>query len=174
MRGKESVIATFGDVDRAREAALALEREGIEGSSVMLETPDGDRVSPEERDTRREDKALSSDVGSRVGIGAVIGTIAGGVLGLVLGLLAFGGAGVWASTIGAAIAGGALGGVIGGVSGLGTSGAWQRTYSGISEDGIVVGVEHSDRHIIDKAERALRDLEPARLDRYDAAGQRIG
>lgn len=69
MSGEHRLVATFGDVDRARDAILAL------------------------------------------------------------GLLAFSGAGVWASAIGGGTAGGAVGGVIGGVSGLGTSGAWQRTYA---------------------------------------------
>lgn len=162
---QEEVIATFGDVESAREAALALEREGIEGSSVSVESTARDRPSTQEQDTREQDRELSGDVGTRVAFAALIGTIAGALLGLALGLLAFPGAGVWASTIGGGVAGGAVGGVIGGVSGIGTSGAWQRTYSGIRENGVVVGVSHSDREVLDKAERALRELEPDQLER---------
>ncbi|HEX6262710.1 MAG TPA: hypothetical protein VF097_07675 [Actinomycetota bacterium] len=163
----QKLVATFSDQERARRAALALERRGIEGSSVSLESAGREGPPVEAGDTRAGDRRLSRDVGARVGVGAVIGTIAGGILGLALGLLAFPGAGVWASTIGAAIAGGAVGGIIGGVSGLGTGGAWQRTYAEIREERVVVGVTHSDPDILDRAEQALRELEPDRLERLD-------
>lgn len=169
----EKLIATFGDVESAREAALALEREGIEGSSVSLESSAGEQPPTESADTRGRDRQLSGDVGTRVGLGALIGTVAGAVLGLGLGLLAFPGAGVWASAIGGGVAGGAVGGVIAGVSGIGTSGAWQRTYAEVREDRVVVGVRHDDPEVVDKAERALRELEPDAVERYDARGGRI-
>lgn len=163
----QKLIAMFDDVESAREAALALEREGIEGSSVSLETRQGDRRPIEASDTRRQDRQLSGDVGTRVGVGALIGTVGGAIVGLVLGLLAFPGAGVWASTIGAAVAGGAVGGVVGGVSGIGTGGAWQRSYAEARQDTVLVGVAHSDPQILDRAERALRQLEPRRIERRD-------
>lgn len=36
-----------------------------------------------------------------------------------------------------------------------------------------MSVEHTDREIIDEAERALRELEPRRVERYDPEGRRI-
>ncbi|HEX6262692.1 MAG TPA: hypothetical protein VF097_07585 [Actinomycetota bacterium] len=167
----QKLIATFAGRESARRAALALERRGIEGSSISLEGAARDSVPIEAGDTRGGDRRLSGDVGARVGVGALIGTVVGGILGLALGLLAFPGAGVWASTIGAAVAGGAVGGIVGGVSGLGTGGAWQRTYAEIREGRVVVSVAHSDPDVVDKAEQTLRELEPDRLERLDD-GQR--
>lgn len=123
MSREHRLIATFDDVERARRAILTLEREGIEGSRVALESGATDRPPAETSDTRGRDRQLGRDVGTRVAIGAALGTAAGAGLGLLVGLLLFSGAAVWAWTIGAGIAGGAVGGVIAGVSGLGTSGA---------------------------------------------------
>jgi hypothetical protein len=173
MSGQHRLIATFDEMARAREAILALERVGIEGSNVTLGSADRGRPPVEPTDTRGRDRRLGGDVGHRVGLGALLGTVAGAILGLAVGLLAFSGAGVWASTIGAGIAGGAAGGVLGGVSGLGTSGAWQRTYAEVPEDHVVVGVHHTDREIVDDAEHTLREHGPDELERYDPEGWRI-
>lgn len=173
MSQEHRLVARFDEMERAREAILALEREGIEGSNVTLEGPERERPPAETTDTRGRDRQLGGDVGKRVALAALIGTVVGAVLGLALGLVAFSGAGVWASAIGGGIAGGAVGGVLGGVSGLGTSGAWQRTYAGVREDGVVVGVRHADREIVDAAERTIREHGPEAVERYDAGGGRV-
>lgn len=173
MSGEHRLVATFREVKRARDAILALERAGIEGSNVTLESGERDRPPVETTDTRGQDRQLAGDVGKRVAVAALLGTVAGALLGLALGLLVFSGSGVWASAIGGGIAGGAVGGVIGGVSGLGTSGAWQRAYAEVREDSVVVAVRHTDPGIVDAAERTLRQHEPGGLERYDSEGHRV-
>lgn len=178
-----NVLATFDDMDRAREAILELERGGLEGSGISLLARDGDTREPTEAtpDTREDDRDLGGDVGKRVGSGAAIGTAAGGATGFFAGLAAFAipgvgpviGAGVWASTLAGAAGGGAVGGVVAGVSGVGTSDAWRETYASIEEDRVVVGYHAEDPSEVDRAEKHLRQEEPLDLARYDARGDRV-
>jgi len=74
MSGQHRLIATFDEMERAREAILALERVGIEGSNVTLESADRDRPPVEATDTRGRDRQLGGDVGNRVSAPAARGS----------------------------------------------------------------------------------------------------
>lgn len=179
---EHNALATFEDIDRARESILALEREGLEGSDVsLLSRHDGPEGPDESADTREEDRQLGGDVGKRVATGAAVGTAAGGLAGFLVGLAAFSipgvgpviGAGVWASLVGGAVGGGAVGGIVAGVSGIGTSEAWQTTYAALEENRVVVGYHDDDPEGVERAEKVLREQEPLSVERFDARGARV-
>lgn len=174
-----NLLATYPDMDRAREAISALEVHGTEGDDISLLAPDPDADGePDTEDlTRSRDAGMVRQVGGRTGAGAVLGT-ATGVLGtaVVLAIPGVGpvvGAGFWAVMAGSGAAGGALGGIFGAESALRNSEVWEQTFETVREGEVLVGVHSEDRSVVERAGGVLEDTEPGRLEWFDDRGKRV-
>lgn len=108
------VIATYRDLDHARQAMTALERGGVGSDAISVEGEQVARAATE-RDTSARDDRVTTQVGSRAIVGGVIGVLVGVLIGTGAGWLLFGSfAPILATTIAGGIAGGAVGGFLGG------------------------------------------------------------
>lgn len=156
------MVATYADMDRAREAMAALERGGVGSDAISLQGTAPARAARED-DTSERDLRVTTHVGSRAILGLVIGTGAGALLGLVIAAVATGGftsLWVWGSAIAAGIGGGALGLALGGYSTPAVTEDWELTYEREPGDGVRVEVISEDREELDRAAEILRQKEP--------------
>jgi hypothetical protein len=160
MTGTEraSVVATYADMEQAREAMAALERSGVGSDAISLQGSAPAKAAGEE-DTSERDLRVTTHVGSRAILGLVIGTAAGGVLGLVIAAVAAGGFGsvwVWGATIAGGIGGGALGLALGGYSTPAVTEDWELTHEH-EPGGVRVEVSSEDRGELERAAKVLRE-----------------
>ena len=117
----DNVVATFGDLDRANQAARALSRSGVEADRISILGREVEQAASDP-DTRLRDMEVSGEVAKKAGAGGAAGT----ALGVVAGAAAFVipgigpvlGSGIWAGVLTGGIAGGVIGGMVGGISAL--------------------------------------------------------
>jgi hypothetical protein len=111
------VVASFPDMQSARQAMLALEQSGIDGANISLGGPAAHRAAldtdPTERDARLARNWLRWSIA-----GGAAGLVVGAIIGALLGLLVFGagGAAVWYCALGGAGVGLAIGGLVAPIS----------------------------------------------------------
>lgn len=150
-----NVVVAFDDSKDAREALLALERAGIDGSrlSYLGIEPSADQTIDER--TAEIDSAELSFVGRGTAKGGSIGTVGGAAIGgalmLVPGIGTVVGAGVLGAALGGGFFGGVLGGIWGGFSRMGASQAWDDVFHNIEEGLVLVGVHTDDPEEIRRA-----------------------
>jgi uncharacterized membrane protein YeaQ/YmgE (transglycosylase-associated protein family) len=76
-----TVTATFTDADAARQAALELERHGVEANNIKVETA---TAPPTNRDVGVADVEMTADVAGRYAIGGVIGAVVGAAVAIAV------------------------------------------------------------------------------------------
>lgn len=190
---KHNVIASFDEMDAAKQAIDSLNEAGIKPDAIsFLARGTEERLSPEERRTeeeaahgataaippeemRSEDADSAADVAKSIAAGSVLGSTAGAVAGFIAGAIAFGipgvgpavGSAVWAATVGGAVAGATGGGVVGGF--------WKMRYRDeFTEGRVLVGVHADDEDTVTKGEATLKGHSPRAIDRFDESGQLLG
>jgi hypothetical protein len=179
-----NVVATYDDGEGARDAIVALEREGIEAhniSALALDVPDAVEPGRESAQvtTMDKDAELLSDVGSDVGKGAAIGAVAGalGSTAVALAIPGLGaalGAGILAVTAGGAVAGTGVGGFAGAVATSPAShAAWEQALIDLKDGRVVVGVHTDDRELFDTACSVLSDSGAVSVRQLDADGNPV-
>lgn len=176
-----NVFATYDDPEKAKEAIVALERAGIDGTHISaLALDDPDSTEPGDESTMgatvRQDSEVLSEVGSDVGRGAAIGAVAGALGGTAIAIAIPGvgaalGAGILAVTAGGAVAGTGVGGFAGAVSGTPASPGWEQALLDLDEGRIVVGVHNDDRAVFDSAADVLGDSGAMSVRSIDADGE---
>ena len=173
-----NVVATFPDMDAAREALDALGRAGIaaEDISVLGQSVDEARSDP---DTRLRDLDATADIAKRAGAGAA----AGGALGALAGAAAFVipgvgpvvGMGLLAAAAAGTAAGASVGGMVGGVAGLSLEDDWDLTFHEDLRAGrVLVAVHAADKADVDKAAEVLGDEKSDQLQWLDSEGRKLG
>ena len=110
--GTHNLIATYPNLEAARQAMGAIERAGVEATNISLlgrQVAEADAESVV--DTNTADKRVSQDIGKGVVTGAAVGGAAGGLAGFLAGAAAFAipgigpvvGTGIWVATVGCVI-----------------------------------------------------------------------
>ncbi len=178
-----NIVATYQDLEQAREAILAVQRAGINADDISVlgrQIEEARDVS--ERDASASETGVMADVTKAAVKGTAAGVAAGGALGFLAGALAFGipgigpvlGTGIWAATIGGATLGGGVGAHLGGVAALSESEEWTLTYQDELRSGhVLVAVHAEERGAHDRAVEALRKNDPVNLEEFDEQGQRL-
>ncbi|MFN8556955.1 MAG: hypothetical protein U0531_06250 [Dehalococcoidia bacterium] len=175
-----NVVATFPDLEAARDAITALERAGVDGNRISLLGRQAQEAKTDP-DTSGRDARVSADVAKAGALGTAAGTVGGGLVGLLAGAAAFGipgigpvvGIGIWAATAGGAGVGAAIGGLVAGTAALNQSDSNELTYHEPLRAGhALVAVHADDEGTLAQAEQRLRDQGPLRLDHVDANGRR--
>ncbi len=173
----QNIVATFGDLDRANDAALALSRAGIEANRISLLGREHEEAASDP-DTRLRDMEATGEVAKKAGTAG----LAGGALGALVGAAAFIipgvgpviGSGIWAGVLAGGIAGGAVGGMVGGVGALSME-EFDLKYQHVLRDGkAMVAVAVDDDAAADDVRRHFEKEEPEDIHVIDGSGQRIG
>jgi hypothetical protein len=177
-----NLIATYPNLEAARQAMGALERAGIEATHISLLGRSAEEAAAESVvDTNIADKRVSRDVSKGTVTGAAVGGAAGGLAGFLAGAAAFAipgvgpvvGTGIWVATFGGALFGSGVGGVIGGISRINMSDDWDLTYQNALREGkVLLAVHTDDRTELDRARMALAGTSPLDLREFPGAGQR--
>jgi hypothetical protein len=154
-----TVTATFADPDAARQAALELERHGVEANNIKVET---DTARPSNRNVGAADVEMTKQIGTRYAVGGIIGALVGAAvavgvvlivqpeqLALALVIAALGGAapGFW------------LGGFWGGGSKLPVDTESYDTYRP-DATGATLVVAVADLNAADEVRSMVEDLDP--------------
>jgi hypothetical protein len=173
----ENVVATFGDLDKANDAALALSRAGIEADRVSILGREQEQAASDP-DTRLRDLEATGEVAKRAGAGggagAAIGMAAGAAAFIIPGIGPIIGSGIWAGLLAGGIAGGVVGGMVGGISGLSLE-EFDLKYQSVLRDGkAMVAVAVDDDEAAQEARELLEKEGPDDLHMIDATGQRVG
>jgi outer membrane lipoprotein SlyB len=159
------VIATYRNMDAAREAMAALERGGVGSDAISLE---GRRVARAavETDTSRRDRHVAAQVGSRVLAIGIVGAVVGAVIGGLVGWVAFGTFGpILGSAVAGAVAGGVVGGAIGGYGTPAETEEWELTHQDELDGPVRIRVRSDDHGELDRAAQALAAKHPMDLKR---------
>lgn len=180
--GRHNVVASFRDMEQARQALLAVQRGGIDEGKIRLHgQARTDAVA--ETDPRERDAGVTKDIGKTALLGILGGLVIGGVAGFVGGAFAYGvpgvsadpvGNGIWVATIGMAGVGAATGGLVSSVAKLGQGDTFERTYQQSTTAGEVLLGVHSDS--VDDITKAITILEtngPMRVQQFDNRGRRV-
>lgn len=174
---EHNVVATFPDMEAARNAVEALTRAGIPNEDISLL---GRQVEEERHDpdTRIRDLEATTEVAKRAGAGVA----AGGVLGGLAGLAAFAipgvgpvvGSGILAAVVGGSVAGASVGGMVGGVAGVSLEEDWDLTFhDSIRAGRVLVAVHAAAKDDVDTAAKVLEGEHPDRLDWLGADGKKL-
>jgi hypothetical protein len=161
MARERSILASFADFDRAREAMATLERKGVGSDAISLRGTSA-RVAAEDPDTSQRDLRVARHVGSRAVLGLVMGAAIGGLIALLVGAVIAGGFGrgwVWGVALAGAVAGGAVGFVLGGYSTPAVSEDWELTHEPEPGGKVTVEVRSADPEELERAAKLLRDGE---------------
>lgn len=167
------VSAVYPTMQQAKRGVEALEESGVEGSDIELRGQAA-RAATTTGDTEQRDTAFLRQAGRNAARGIVSGGLVGAVFGLVIGVIGFSdrmGA-LAALVIGGLVAGAGLGLLVFSLATQKQSQAWEATLEDV--DGpVVVGVRTTDADELETAAKALAGTEPERLERFDAAGNRM-
>jgi hypothetical protein len=149
-----NAIATFDTSEEAREAILALERAGLDGSQLSFLGLDSSEQSLDERSSEL-DHQQTSFVARGTAKGGSLGSLGGAALGgaimLIPGIGPIVGAGVLGAALGGGFFGGVLGGIWGGFNRMGASAAWEETFHHIQNGMALVGVHTDDSDQLQQA-----------------------
>jgi hypothetical protein len=158
------VIATYQDLDRAREAMSALERKGVGSDAISLEGQRAERAAAR-HDTSRRDRRVVGQVGKRALFGGVLGAALGAVIGGIVGWLAFGSFGpILGAAVAGAIAGGAVGGALGGYGTPAVSEEWELTHEAAPDGAVRIRVRSDDPEELERAAQVLEEKRPIALE----------
>jgi hypothetical protein len=161
MARERRIVASFPDLDRAREAMAALERRGVGSDAISLRGSSAHEAA-EGPDTSERDLRVASHVGSRAIFGLAVGAAIGGVAALFIAAVIAGGFGrgwVWGVALAGLVAGGAVGFVLGGYSTPAVSEDWELTHEPEPGGSVTVEVRSADPDELDRAAKLLRDGE---------------
>ena len=173
----QNLVATFPDLDKANDAALALSRAGIEANRVsLLGREQEEAVS--DPDTRLRDMEVTGEVAKRAGVaggaGAALGMAAGAAAFVIPGIGPVIGSGIWAGMLAGGIAGGVIGGMVGGVGALSLE-EFDLKYQGVLREGkAMVAVAIDDDAEVAEIRELLEKEGPEDIHMIDATGARIG
>lgn len=169
-----NVMATFGQMEQAREAVLALSRAGIEADKVSMVGKDVEEVASDP-DTRLRDLEVTGQVAKKAAMGGAAGSILGGLAGaaafIIPGAGPVIGTGIWAAVAAAGVAGGAVGGMVGGVASIDLNDEWELTFQDALKGGkVLVAVHADDEEMAGKARSTLEEHGPEKVVDLDAEG----
>jgi hypothetical protein len=167
----QNIVATFPDLDKANDVALALSQAGIEADRVSILGREQEQAASDP-DTRLRDMEATGEVAKRAGTaggaGAAIGMVAGAAAFVIPGI------GIWAGLLAGGIAGGVVGGMVGGISGLSLE-EFDLKYQGVLRDGkAMVAVAVDNDEAAQQARQLLEKENPEDLHMIDGQGERIG
>lgn len=178
-----NAFAAFSDHGAARDALLALERQGIDGHDISAlaltrGTPAGDDQDAARRAANEEDAAMVKEVGAEGlkggTIGAALGALGGAAVTVAIpGVGVAIGAGILAAAAGGAVAGAGVGGFAGALSQTPASRSWERALVEVGDGEIVVGVHTDDRETYDLGLGVLRDAGARNVRSVDEDGEVI-
>ena len=173
----QNVIATFADLDKANDAALALSQAGIEANKISILGREQEQAASDP-DTRLRDMEATGEVARRAGTaggaGAALGMAAGAAAFVIPGIGPVIGSGIWAGILAGGIAGGVVGGMVGGISGLSLE-EFDLKYQGVLRDGkAMVAVAVDDDEGAERARNVLEKEAPEDIHMIDGSGERIG
>jgi len=173
----QNVVATFGDLDKANDAALALSQAGIEANRISIMGSEQEQAASDP-DTRLRDMEATGEVAKRAGTGggagAALGLAAGAAAFVIPGVGPVLGSGIWATMLAGGIAGGVVGGMVGGISGLSLE-EFDLKYQHVLRDGkAMVAVAVEDDAAAEEVRQALEKENPEDVHMIDGQGQRIG
>lgn len=170
-----NVVATFPDLDTAREVMEDLNEAGIDADAISLLGRAAEEVTSDP-DTRLRDLDSTADLAknaaTKAGAGSVLGGIAGAAAFVIPGLGPVIGAGVLAAAAGGAIAGGVVGGMVGAIDATELGPEWEVTYGAALQDGkALVAVHAQDDDQAAKAVGVFNKHGADRTDHLDESGK---
>ena len=174
---KHNVVATFSDVEAARDAMVALGRAGIEADRISMLGREAEEAASDP-DTRLRDMEVTGDVAKKAGTagaaGSALGALAGAAAFVIPGIGPVLGSGIWAGVLAGGAAGGVIGGMVGGVGALSLQ-ELDLTYQDALRDGkAMVAVAADDEEAAGKVREVLDGENAEAVDMLDSTGQRIG
>jgi hypothetical protein len=170
-----NVVATFPDLDRAREVITALGRAGVEADDVSLLGRQVEDVESDP-DTRLRDMEVTGDLAKQAAVAGGAGSVVGGIVGAVAfalpGLGPVIGTGIWAAVAGGAVAGGAVGGMVGAINATELGPEWEASYGDSLRAGrVLVAVHARDDEEARTAASVLEEEGAESVDHLDAEGK---
>ena len=173
----QNIVATFPDLEKANDAALALSQAGVEADRVSILGQQQEEAASDP-DTRLRDMEATGEVAKKAGAagaaGAALGALAGAAAFIIPGVGPVIGSGIWAGLLAGGAAGGAIGGMVGGVSALSLE-EFDLKYQGVLREGkAMVAVAVDDESSAAEARELLEKESPEDLHMIDGQGQRIG
>jgi len=173
----QNIVATFGDLEKANDAALALSRAGIEADRISILGREQEEAAGDP-DTRLRDMEATGEIAKKTGVaggaGAALGMLAGAAAFVIPGIGPVLGSGIWAGVLAGGVAGGVIGGMVGGVGALSME-EFDLKYQGVLRDGkAMVAVAVEDDAALADARQHLEKEDPEDIHMIDASGQRIG
>jgi len=172
-----NVMATYGEMEQAREAVLALSRAGIEADKVSMIGKDVEEVASDP-DTRLRDLEVTGEVAKKAALGGATGTVLGGLAGaaafVIPGVGPAIGTGIWAALAAGGVAGGAVGGMVGGVASIDLNDEWELTFQDALKGGKVLLAVHADgEEQAAQARGILEEHGPEKMEDLDAEGRPV-
>ena len=173
----QNIVATFSDLDKANDVALALSRAGIDADRISILGREQDEAAGDP-DTRLRDMEATGEVAKKAALGGAAGTAVGALVGaaafVIPGVGPVIGSGIWAGILAGGAAGGAVGGMVGGVSVLSME-EFDLKYQGTLREGkAMVAVAVDDDESTAEARELLEKERPEDVHMIDGQGQRIG
>ena len=173
----QNLVATFPDLDKANDAALALSRAGIEADRISILGREQEEAASDP-DTRLRDMEATGEVAKKAGTagvaGSALGMLAGAAAFVIPGVGPVIGSGIWAGVLAGGVAGGVIGGMVGGVGALSME-EFDLKYQGVLRDGkAMVAVAVEDDAAGAEARGLLEKEDPEDIHMIDGQGQRIG
>jgi len=173
----QNVVATFADLDKANDAALALSRAGIDADRISILGREQEEAASDP-DTRLRDMEATGEVAKKAGAagvaGAALGALPGAAAFMIPGVGPVLGSGIWAGVLAGGAAGGAIGGMVGGVSVLSLE-EFDLKYQGALREGkAMVAVAADDDQSVAEAKELLEKEGPEDVHMIDGQGQKIG
>jgi hypothetical protein len=172
----QNVVATFGDLAKANDAALALSRAGVDAARISLLGREQEEAASDP-DTRLRDMEATGEVAKKAGAagaaGAALGALAGAAAFAIPGVGPVVGSGIWGAALAGGAAGGAVGGMVGGVSVLSLE-EFDLKYQGALREGkamVAVAVDGEDAAA--EARTQLEQEGPEDIHMIDGQGHRI-
>jgi hypothetical protein len=172
----QNVVATFGDLAKASEAASELSQAGVEADRISILGREVEEAASDP-DTRLRDMEASGEIAKRAGAsgaaGSALGMVAGAAAFVIPGIGPVIGSGIWAGVLAGGIAGGVIGGMVGGVSGLSME-EFDLKYQGALREGkamVAVAVDNDDE--AGEIRQLLEKEGPEDLHMLDARGEKV-
>jgi hypothetical protein len=154
------VVSVFESPTKAREAIVALERAGVDGSKISylaLDRPDAEHPIADAEVDAGELRQIGRSTAKGIALGCVVGAVFAIAFMLISGVAPEEG---WAS-VGVALGGAAAGGIVGGIwgafSNMAEGPAWDGTFVALTDGVAIVGVHTNERRGL---ERAIAVLPP--------------
>ena len=172
-----NVVATFGDMEKARESVLALGRAGIEADRVSMVGRDVEAVASDP-DTRLRDLDDTGEVGKKAILGGTAGTVIGELAGaaafVIPGVGPAVGTGISSAVAAVGVAGGAVGGMVGGVASIDLNDEWELTFQDALQGGkVLVAVHADDAEQAAQGRRTLEEHGAEKVEELDAEGRPV-